>query len=104
MPARHTGLFRSVLLFVLLWGSEPRVFATRGDDAQNIKISFKINEFMRVASDRVKGFENAKSAILSPVRLPFRHSGRRSPGEGGSDSRDDCRKIARCAQGSLSDA
>jgi len=41
---------------------------------QNVANSFKINEFMRVASDEVKGFENAKSAILNPVRLPFRHS------------------------------
>jgi hypothetical protein len=51
---------------------EPRGFAAQGKDGQNSKKSFKLNGFMGVASDGVKRFENAKSAILSPVRLPFR--------------------------------
>jgi hypothetical protein len=37
------------------------------------KKSFKISGFMRVASDEVKPIENAKVAILSPVRLAGLH-------------------------------
>jgi hypothetical protein len=69
----------AVLLFVLVRECKPLAFAAQVKDAQNRKKFFKINGFMRVASDGVKGLENAKSAILSPVRLPFRRSGRRAP-------------------------
>jgi hypothetical protein len=72
---RRTGLFGSVLDFVLVWGSEPPVFAAQRKEYQNRKKPFKLNGFMLVASDGVKRAERAKSAILSPVRVPLRHTG-----------------------------
>jgi hypothetical protein len=37
--------------------------------------SFEINGFIGVANDEKQRAKMAKSGFLSPVRLPFRHSG-----------------------------
>jgi hypothetical protein len=90
--------FRFVLDFVLVSWLGSRVFATYGEKAKKWTIAFKINGLMRVANDDEQRAKMFKSEFLSPVRLPFRHSGRRSLGEGGSGNRSSpCHKpLRRC--------
>jgi hypothetical protein len=47
-------------------------------NSQNTRKLFAINYLLGVASNDEQQVEMAKSGFLSPVRLPFRHSGWRA--------------------------
>ena len=67
-----------MLDFVLVSWSEPRSFENAHERCQKAHKSFKINGFIRSASDDNPRAKMAKSEFLSRVRLPFRRSGQQS--------------------------